>query len=259
MSVGDQLRDPWGWLVAGVTGGLAGAVLAAFLMPWAAVAAGVGIVVLGTRVAVGVRSDRRGRGGRGQLAAPARDRLPPAPRDSRQASLVVRSRAAVDRLGDLVDRPSDPWIAGEVAQVLTSSGPVVEAVAEMAGRVTLLDSSIRHARPDELAREIGALQEQLRRTADADVRRERQRALSALDAQADAVDRLLARRDTALAQMQTSTVGLEGLATRTGELVALGSAAQDTDEAARIVADLIDVLDSVRAGVDEARDVLRDL
>ena len=170
-----------------------------------------------------------------------------------------RSRAAVDRMSDLVDRSSDPWIAGEVAQVLTGSGPVVAAVTEMAGRVTLLGSSISHARPDELAQEIGALQEQLRRTTDPDVRREQQRALSALDDQADAVDRLLARRDAALAQMHASTVGLEGLATRTGELVALGSAAQDTDEASRMVADLTDVLDAVRAGVDEARDILRDL
>lgn len=258
MSAGDQLRDPWGWLVAGVTGGLGWAVLGVALTPLGAVAAGVGIgaVVLGTKVAVGVRGER---GGRAQLATPARDRLPQAPRGSRQAVLVARSRAAVDRMSDLVDRSSDPWIAGEVAQVLTGSGPVVAAVTEMAGRVTLLGSSISHARPDELAQEIGALQEQLRRTTDPDVRREQQRALSALDHQADAVDRLLARRDAALAQMHASTVGLEGLATRTGELVALGSAAQDTDEASRMVADLTDVLDAVRAGVDEARDILRDL
>ena len=92
----------------------------------------------------------------------------------------------------------------------------------MAGRVTLLDSSIAAARPNALAQEIAVLQEQLRRTTDPDVRREQEKALAALDGQADSVDRLLRRRDSALAQMQASAVGLEGLAARSGELVALG-------------------------------------
>jgi hypothetical protein len=59
--------------------------------------------------------------------------------------------------------------------------------------------------------------------------------------------------------MQASAVGLEGLAARSGELVALGPAGQDTDEATRIVEDLTNSLDAVRSGVDEARTLLRDV
>jgi hypothetical protein len=162
-------------------------------------------------------------------------------------------------MNDLAGRPSDPWLAGEVQSVLSESRPVVLSVREMAGRVTILDNSIAAARPEALAREIADLQRRFARTTDASVRAEQERTLAALDSQADSVDRLLRRRDTLLAQMQAATVGLEGLAARTGELVALGPASHDTDEATRIVADLTSSLDAVRAGVDEARAILRDL
>lgn len=258
MSVGAELRDPWGWLLAGVSGGVGWAVLAGAVAAPAAVLAGVGIgaAVLATKVAVGAA-----RSGREPAIEPSRprDRLPEVPRGTIQAELQARATAAVVRLADLADRPADRWIAGEVQQVLAESRPVAESIQEMAGRVTLLDSSIVAARPEALAREIAALQERMRRTSDVDVLREQQRALDALDAQADSVDRLLRRRDALLAQMQTAAVGLEGLAARSGELVALGPASQDTAEASRIVADLTSSLDAVRAGVDEARSILRDL
>jgi len=256
MSARDELHDPWGWLVAAVCGGLAWAVLGGTGLTAVLAALLIGITVLGTKVAVGAL---RNRGAQSQALERPRDRLPSVPHDSIQAGLLARSREAVERMEDLVGRPSDPWIAGEVRSVLANSRPVVDAIAEMAGRVTLLDSSIAAARPNALAQEIAVLQEQLRRTTDPDVRHQQQKALTALDGQADSVDRLLRRRDSALAQMQASAVGLEGLAARSGELVALGPAGQDTDEATRIVEDLTNSLDAVRSGVDEARTLLRDL
>ena len=256
MSARDELRDPWAWLVAAVCGGLAWAVLGGQL-GLAGVLLGllIGSVVLGTTVAVGAI---RGRGQEPRALEQPRDRLPTPPRGSVQGRLLARAHAAVARLEDLVGRPSDPWIAGEVRRVLSDSRAVVEAVAEMAGRITLLDSSIDAARPSELTQEISVLQEQVQRTTDPDVRREQERALAALDGHADSVDRLLRRRDSALAEMQASAAGLEGLAARSGELVALGPAGRDTEEAARIVGDLTNSLDSVRSGVDAARTLLRD-
>lgn len=260
MSLAEQLRDPWGWLIAGVSGGLGWAVLGSALAGPAAIAVGVGIgtAVLGSKVALGTMHDRRATRADSARQRP-RDRLPEAPRGSVQATLQARSQDAVDRMADLASRPADPWIAGEVQQVLAESGPVAESMRELAGRVTVLDSSILAARPNALAQEIAELQRRMRATTDADVHREQQRALAALDAQADSVDRLLRRRDTLLAQMQAATVGLEGLAARSGELVALGPASQDTAQAASIVEDLTTSLDAVRAGVEEARAILRDL
>ena len=87
MSARDEIRDPWGWLVAAVCGGLAWAVLAG-QMGVAAVLMGllIGTVVLGTKVAVGAIRDR-GQEPR-QIEAP-RDRLPQAPRGSVQAGLLA--------------------------------------------------------------------------------------------------------------------------------------------------------------------------
>jgi hypothetical protein len=257
MSVREELRDPWGWLAAGVTGGLGWAVLAGAAIPAAVpVGVGIGAVVLGTKVALGSL-----RGGSADREEPARrrDRLPSVPRNSPQSELLRRAGYAVERLTDLVARPSDPWVADEAGRVLAESLPVVDSLTDLAGRVTLLDNSIAAARPEALTREMAELQARMARTTDPNVRSEQERTLAALDAQADSVDRLLRRRDTLLAQMQAATVGLEGLAARAGELVALGPASHDTDEATRIVTDLTSSLDGVRAGVEEARQILRDL
>lgn len=257
MSVGDELRDPWGWLVAGVSGGLGWAVLATPLGPAAAVVgASIGAAVLGTKVLVGAA-----RGGPAEVSreGAVADRLPKPPRGSPQAVLAIRAQSAVDRIGALAESPGDRWVADEVTSVLRDSRTVLGMVAELAGRVTLLDSSITAAAPASLAQEIQALQAQLTRTTDPAVRHEQQRALDALDSQADSVDRLLRGRDMTLARLQTAAVGLEGLATRTGELVALGPGSIDSDQANTIVSDLTGSLEAVRAGVEEARSVLRNL
>jgi hypothetical protein len=258
MSPGEELRDPWGWLVAGVSGGLGWAVLAAPLGPAAIlVGAGIGAAVLGTKVVVGAtRSDRAG-APRPRVDGP--DRLPKPPRGSIQSALLLRAQAAVGRIESLADSSGDAWMAEELGQVLADSRTVLALVAELAGRVTLLDSSVQAAAPQALAGEIEDLQSQMRTTKDPAVRHEQQRALDALDAQAEAVDRLLRGRDITLAKTQTAVVGLEGLAARSGELVALGPGSLDTAQAERIVTDLTGSLDSVRAGIEEARAVLRDL
>ena len=74
MSARDEIRDPWGWLVAAVCGGLAWAVLAG-QMGVAAVLMGllIGSVVLGTKVAVGAIRDR---GQEPRALERPRDRLP---------------------------------------------------------------------------------------------------------------------------------------------------------------------------------------
>jgi hypothetical protein len=257
MSVGDELRDPWGWLVAGISGGLGWAVLAAPLGPAAVVVgAGVGAAVLGTKVLVGAA---RRRESESDARPGVPDHLPRPPRGSIQATLLLRAKGAVARIGGLATAPGDTWMADELRKVLTDSRTVLNLVDELAGRVTLLDLTVAAAAPDALAREIEDLQRRMQHTADPVVRHEQQRALDALDSQADSVDRLLRGRDITLAKLQTAVVGLEGLAARSGELVALGPGSLDTGQAEQIVTDLTGSLDSVRAGIEEARAVLRDL
>lgn len=254
MSLREELADPWGWLVAGISGGLGWAVLA----PAAAAvpaAIGIGAAVLGAKVIIGAAS---GRGRRAELEAP-RDRLPEPPRSSPQYAMVMRARRAVERITDLADRPSDSWLAAEVGKVLEQSDTVLSSLVDLGGRVTVLDASVDSADPRALAAEIARLQHAMAATQDPDLRADQERALAALDAQSESISRLLRRRESLLAQMQAAAVGLEGLAARTGELVALGTASYRNDEAVGIVADMSTSLDSMREGMDEARRVLRDM
>ena len=126
MSVSDELKDPWGWLVAGVSGGLGWAVMAAPLGPVAVpVGLAIGAAVLGSKVAVGAM--RGGSEDDGQQ----RDRLPEASPNSPQGQFVQRARAAARQIHGLADRPADPGLRAEVAQVDREAGTVVAALSHV--------------------------------------------------------------------------------------------------------------------------------
>jgi hypothetical protein len=241
--------------LAAFSGGLAWAVLASAGAVAVPVAIGIGAAVLVTKVAIGAVSNRAPRAAIEQ----AHDRLPEAPRNSAQFALVARARRAVQRIADLSDRPSDTWLRDETAKVVIQSRTVLDSLVDLGGRVTVLDSSVEAANPQALAGEISRLQHSLAATTDPDVRADQNRALAALDSQSESIARLLRRRESLLAQMQAAAVGLEGLAARTGELVALGTTSYRNDEAVGIVTEMSSSLDTMREGMDEARRVLRDM
>ncbi|MGV1005935.1 MAG: hypothetical protein ACOYEV_14485 [Candidatus Nanopelagicales bacterium] len=258
MSITDELRDPWGWLLGAVSGGLGWAVVGAGAVAApVAVAAGVGIgaVVLGTKAVIGAASNRSD----DTATDSPRDRLPAPPRNSEQAALLDRAVRAVANTQELAQRPSDRWLRGEASSVARQAEDSLDSLTDLAGRITLLDQTIATADPRRVAREVASVQEQLQRTRDSQVRSDQQQALAALDAQAESIRRLLARRDGLLAQLRMATVNLEGLATRTGELVALGPGSMRSEAALEIIGELTTSLDTVRAGIDEARRVLGEL
>ena len=252
MSASDELKDPWGWLVAGVTGGLGWAVLAAPLGPAAiAVGAGIGAVVLGTKVALGSM--------RHQEKQERRDRLPEAPSRSVQGQFVRRAQAAAGQIHALADRPADPGLRAEVAQVDEQAGSVLDALRELAGRVTLVDQTLSGANPAAVAQEAARLGAVVQSERDPQLRAEQQRALDAVNGQVQSLARLAKLRDRLLARAQTATVDLESLAARTSELVAVGTSAYDGDPASQILAELTMSLESVRTGLAEAEEVSRGL
>lgn len=251
MSVSDELKDPWGWLVAGVTGGLGWAVLAAPLGP-AAIPVGlaIGAIVLGSKVALGSARS-------GGDDEPQRDRLPEASPHSPQGQFVQRARAAARQIHGLADRPADPGLRAEVTQVDRQAGTVVDALRELAGRVTLVDSALQAADPAQVHQEKLRLQSLLAAETDPQMRVERQRVLDSVSAQADSLARLARLREKLLTRAQTAASDLEGLAARTGELVAVGTSAYDGDPSGQILADLTMSLESVRTGLAEAEEVSR--
>ncbi len=92
---------------------------------------------------------------------------------------------------------------------------------------------------------------------DPQLRAERERTLEAVTAQSASLARLARLRETLLARAQTAALDMEGLAARTGELVAMGTSAFEGDPAGQILSDLTMSLDSVRAGLAEAEEVSR--
>lgn len=252
MSVSDELKDPWGWLVAGITGGLGWAVLAAPLGP-AAIPVGlaIGAAVLGSKTAIGAMRSSR------SSPSPRRDRLPEAPRHSPQGQFVQRAHAAGTQIHLLAQRPADPQLRAELAQVDAEADTVLDALRELAGRVTLVDNALQAANPtavrDEAAR-LGAL---IAAEQDPQLRAERQRALDAVNAQSESLTRLMRLREKLLTRAQTAAVDMESLAARTGELVAMGTSAFDGDPAGQILSELTISLESVRTGLSEAEAVSR--
>ncbi len=252
MSVRDELSDPWGWVTAGVVGGLGWAALASspVAVPLGLV---IGAAVLGTKVALGNTSERR-RTRRVVDAEGSRpDTLPLPPPGSAAAGLVARSDAAVARIAALTDAPGDPWLRAQVSDVDDESAQAVVALREVAGRVTLVEQSMAGSDVRRLDAESTRLAAAAAAAADPRVKAETERALAAVAQQREVGVRLVTLRDTLLARMETAVLGLEGLAARMGEVVALGATAIEHDKAAELVTTLTGELESMRAGLDEAR------
>jgi len=249
MAAGDELKDPWGWLVAGVSGGIGWAALAAALGPVAIpVGIGIGAAVLGTKVAIGSRSSAS------DSSKPTKrsSQLPKPPPDSQQAGLLQQAEVAQRRIQSLSQAAGDAWLTEKISHVDDEVAVVRQRLSDLAGRVTVADASIAAARPDLLGDQRSRLAVTIADERDDELRAERQQTLAALDTQIDSVIRLGKLRDTLLSRMHTAVLGLEGLAARMGELVALGDDAVSMDRSAEVLAELTSDLDTVRSGLAEA-------
>ena len=256
MSVRDELKDPWGWLVAGVSGGVGWALLAstagAVAVP---VGLAIGAAVLGVKVAVGAAgapAPRRSGGASAGEPGQRPDELPtPAP-GSPAATLLGRGDAAVGRIRQLSQAPGDPWLREQVGDVDGEATQALEALRVVGGRVTLVEQSQAGSDLTRLDSEAARLQAYAAAATDPRLKAETQKALGAVGQQREVAVRLGTLRDTLLARMETAVLGLEGLAARMGEVVALGATAIEHDRAADLVDSLTSELETVRSGLDEA-------
>jgi len=253
MSLGNEAKDPWGWLLAAFSGGLTWAVMGS---PAGVVAGiGVGVAVYGTKVAAGglMGRDR-------ELERRSRQRgdaLPSPPRNSPAAIYVQRAVAANSRMADMADRPGDAWLRTEVGRMDDGAEDVVRSLRDLAGRVTLADQVIAAGDGPALTADRAAIVAQLAGQPDPALTVERQRALAAVDDQLAALNRLAGVREQLLVRMQTTAVGLETLATRMGEVVTLGSAAYEHDRAGELLAQADSDLEALRTGLAEAQALTR--
>lgn len=248
MGLRERIADPWGALVAAVAGGLAWAVV-----PGGPVAVGVG---LGVAAAVfGAKVLGETLLGRARTAAPG-----PAPAGPAELPEPPRGTAA-RAWRDRAERALAAWDATVAAAGAGATRDQLRALGEraagtaaaarrIAGQAAAFEQAAARIPAAALTEERARLRASLRH-ADGVVRAERAAALASVEEQLAVHARLAAARETALARLQASALGLESLHARAVELLALAAATGDTP-AGEAVDGLAAELEGLRQGLVEA-------
>ena len=251
MAVGlsDELRDPWGLVVAGVAGGLVWALSA----PVAA-AVGVGAAVYGVKALTGALvnrdSDRSP-----DRASPLE--LPRPPRGSIAAQWLDRATSAVRGLDDLA-RTAHPGPAGDaVRNAADEAGETLDDLARLGGQVTAVERALQRVDASGLDEEAARLDQAARHAPSDELREEMGRSAAAVRDRQAVRDRLIGARQTLLARMQAVALGLEGLEARLAEVLAMTATTGGVDTTADEIAELAAELDGLRAGLAETEAISR--
>ncbi len=242
MALGDEVRDPWSFLLGGLAAGLGWAVG----LP-AAAAAGIGAAVFGVKVLAGgvVNRDARGSGRILRIRSGS-----PEERWTRRAEQAVRS---FRRLGGSVR--SGP-VAERAKSIGVQADGMLDAVRRLAGQASAVREALRRIDVVRLMREEDRLAYQLDQAESEDVRREIERSLESVRAQHSVYARLEDTATRLQARIEAVVIGLEGLVARLVEILALVEA-QSPVEGAQQVDALSEELEGLRAGLVEAEDLSR--
>lgn len=247
MGLSDELRDPWGLVASGISGGLAWALVGGPV--GVAVGAGIGAAVLGVKVVTGVL-----------MGKPARDRigeLPRPPRGSYASGWLQRAEAAVASLDELAATGGEGAAGLAVRSAADEAGDTLVDLTRVGGQVTAVERALRQVEHAELDAELARLERAVDRAPNEQMRAEMQRAAAAVRDRLEVRQRLREARGTLLARMQATALGLEGLVARLAEVLALSDGAGGVDTSAAQIADLALELDGLRAGLAETEAVSR--
>jgi hypothetical protein len=248
----EEIVDPWGGLVAGVAGGLAWAVASASA---AAVPLGIGVAaaVYGAKVASGLIAQRRGRA---EPDESGRTPLPAPRRGSPAEAWLTRAQGAVRSLTELVDSPASAGTRAQLGSVRSEARELVDTMRRFAGQVTAVEDALARVPAGRLQADRDRLTEAVRAAGSETLRAQRQRSVDSVDEQLAVAARLADARDTLLARMQATALGLEGLVARAAEVLAL-TVSSGVDTSDDRIDELTGDLDGLRAGLAEAEEVSR--
>ncbi|HEU0132327.1 MAG TPA: hypothetical protein VFQ85_15175 [Mycobacteriales bacterium] len=248
MTLKDEVRDPWTYVMGALGGGLGWAVLAGMGPPGWIAGAGVGAAVAVTKIVAGAfvrpTGPRRKR--------PNERRLPVLTRTF-EAAWLARAEAAQRNFDQIASSVEEGPVAERVQSLGDEACESLWAIQRLAGQASAIRVALGRMDPRRLAYE----QDRLRadRSGDPVVVAERQRALGAVQAQLDAYQRLTSALTAVLARIESGSLGLEGLVARLAEVVALTQASAVGSGDLAQVDELAQELEGLRAGLVEAEDV----
>jgi hypothetical protein len=250
MRIDRELRDPWAIIVGGLAGGLGWAIGIPALA-----AAAIGAAVWGTKAVTAAFTDRGGSGGL-EAVTPGRPPMVSIKSGSPEAAWVRRAEQATGSFRKLAaDAPSGPvsdraeYMGGQAATTLAG----VERLATQASAVT---AAMDRVDPKRLASEEERLRIQRRNATTDALRIEIDRSLTSLADQRGVRRRLEEARDTVLARLEATVIGLESLVARLVEVLALVEAAPPLEGASKIDG-LTEELDGLRKGLAETEALSR--
>lgn len=249
----DELKEPWGLLVAGLSGGMA----------WALVGTSVAALPVGIAVGAGVLGVKvvsaLAMGGQDAPVRPARPAvdLPRPPRGSAAALWLERAELAVASLDDLADTAGTGVLATSVDSAVQEAADTLGALRRLGAQATAVEGALRRVDGPGLDAESERLRQAAGREVAPGVQQELARSLAALDGHRAVRDRLRSARDVVLARMQAVALGLEGLVARLAEVLALAETAGGLEDTAGEVVGLAHELEGLRQGLAETEAVSR--
>lgn len=251
MGLADELRDPWGLVAGGLSGGMAWALASVPLggVPAAALGVGVGAVVLGAKAATGLFV---GHGDPVQLPE-----LPKPPRGSIAAQWLDRAEAAVHSLADMASTAHAGAAGDAVHTTATEARDTLVDLGRLAGQVTAVERALQRVDASGLDAEAARLDQAARAAPSDEMREEMARSAAAVRDRQAVRNRLASARETLLARMQAVALGLEGLEARLAEVLAMTATTGGVDTTAQEIAELTTELDGLRAGLAETEAISR--
>lgn len=249
MGVRDEVKDPWTYVVSGLGGGFAWAILAPVTAAAPPLGVAVGAAVFAAKVLTGAftRSGRR--------RAAQRDRRLPVLTRTSEAAWLGRAKEAQETFEEIAASAREGPIADEVRSFGEQTHESLLALERLAGQASTVRTAMARLDVKRLAWERDRLVDGARPGEDPRLVAERGRALAAVESQLDAHRRLNATLEMLLARLQSGTLGIEGLVARLAEVVALAETSTVTGEGHTQVDELAHELEGLRAGLAEAESV----
>ena len=247
MRLWDELRDPWGWLVAATGGGLAWAI--AGNEPIAIPAAvGVAAIALAVKSVTGALVGSKERDD---------DDLLPVRRGSPEESWLRRAEQATRSLRDIVSSARPGPVADRLDAVARESADTIDDLRRLAGQASAVTAAMWRVDVPLLQRELKQLHSSRNNAATPQIQLEIDRSILAMQGQLDVHQRMYDAASALLARMQSGTVGLESLVARIAELVAMADASADAVTGVAQLDELASDLEALRLGLAETEELSR--